>query len=216
MRSAHRQPRPLVVIGGFLGAGKTTLVNHVLNNPEGRRIAVIVNDIGKVNIDNDLIQNAEQDRIALTNGCICCSLQSDLLNAVTQIVNQEQGIDAIVVEASGVSDPVSLLSSVHMLGNAGIVREDALVYIVDASTFDQLDFDAAERVLDHAALSDLVIINKRDIATKDQYTDLLAHLNTVAPTVATQTTAYSHIPVPLLFAPGLPTWRRATRAMICG
>jgi len=199
----EKVPLPLVVIGGFLGAGKTTLINHLLANPQQRRIGVIVNDIGSVNIDDDLIQNAKQDRIALTNGCICCSLKTELVDAVSTLVNEAQDIDTIVVEASGVSDPASLVRSIQILEAAGMVRTETIVYIIDAEAFSRLDFDESEVVIDHAALSDLLIINKQDIASEEQLAVLDEQIKLSAGNAMRYLTSRCSIPLSLLFSPDI-------------
>lgn len=196
-------PLALVVIGGFLGAGKTTLINYLLANPEHRHIGVIVNDIGSINIDDNLIKNARQDRIALTNGCICCSLKSELVDAVSTLVNEARDLDTIVVEASGVSDPAALVRSIQILEAAGLVRTDTIVYIIDAESYSQLDFDEAEVVIDHAALSDLLIINKQDIASSEQLVDLDEQLDISAADAIRVPTSHCDIPLSLLFSPDI-------------
>ena len=179
----HNIPVPLVLIAGFLGSGKTTLVNRILREPNSRRIAVIVNDIGDVNIDAELIGHTDADQISLTNGCICCTLKADLFDAVLSLLNKQEEFDAIVVEASGLAAPASLISSIKLLHEADVTYADTLAYLIDSSAFDQLDYEEAEHVLDSAALSDLVILNKCDINRlrkicqflKDFYKNILSH-----------------------------------------
>ena len=99
------QRLPFTVIGGFLGAGKTTLLNHWLRHADGQRLAVLVNDFGALNIDAGLIKAHSGDTIALTNGCVCCQIGDDLSMALIGVLQQRERFDAVVVEASGVSDP---------------------------------------------------------------------------------------------------------------
>ncbi|MBA3508391.1 MAG: GTP-binding protein, partial [Betaproteobacteria bacterium] len=96
---------PLTVIGGFLGAGKTTLLNHLLGAPHGRRLAVLVNDFGPINIDAALIRSRSEDTISLANGCACCSVAGDLTRALIELAQRDEPPDAIVLEASGLADP---------------------------------------------------------------------------------------------------------------
>ena len=101
-----RAPRiPLTVIGGFLGACKTTLLNHLLTQAQGRRLAVLVNDFGAINLDRALIATEEAGAIELTNGCVCCQIGDDLTAALIALIESPRPPEAIVVEASGVSDP---------------------------------------------------------------------------------------------------------------
>src|SRR5665213_3036640 len=96
---------PLTVIGGFLGAGKTTLLTHLLRGDHGRRIAVLVNDFGAINIDAELVRSRTADTISLANGCACCSVAGDLTRALVALAQREDPPDAIVLEASGLADP---------------------------------------------------------------------------------------------------------------
>jgi G3E family GTPase len=194
---------PVISIGGFLGSGKTTLVNHVLANPQGRRLAVIVNDIGAINIDDQLIENSDENRIALTNGCICCSLKSDLFDAVQQLCNDAPELDAIVIEASGISNPAALITSLKLLESAKLAHAETLVYLIDTCSFSDLDFDDAENVLDNAPLCDLLVLNKIDITSDSKRRDLVETLQTVAPHHRVIETQFAQVSSELLFAPVL-------------
>jgi G3E family GTPase len=126
-------PVPVTLLTGYLGAGKTTLINHVLGNQEGYKCAVIVNDIGEVNIDAELIQKAgvvtqkDTNLVPLTNGCICCTLSVDLINQITDLVKSGK-FDYILIEASGICEPLPIAQSISVLegatigGNAFIVN----------------------------------------------------------------------------------------------
>ena len=105
---------PVSIVAGFLGSGKTTLLNHILNGEHGRRIGVLVNDFGEINIDTQLISRVEGDTISLTNGCVCCSIRDDLVTAVKQLLQLDPGPDMIVIETSGVSDPKAAAMAVVM------------------------------------------------------------------------------------------------------
>lgn len=158
---------PLTVIGGFLGAGKTTLLNRLLAGAGGRRIAVLVNDFGAVNVDAALVASASADTIALSNGCVCCSIGDDLTGALIRVLEASPPFDAIVVEASGVSDPwriaqVGLADPGLSLGGV-IVLVDAAA--AGAQARDPLLADSLQRQLRAA---DLVVINKTDLATAQE------------------------------------------------
>src|SRR5438067_13931653 len=99
---------PVTVIAGFLGSGKTTLVNHILATQSGLRIAVIVNEIGEIGIDSELIIATSDDMVELSNGCICCSLNNGLVDAVVRVLQRDREIDYLVVESTGLADPLPI------------------------------------------------------------------------------------------------------------
>jgi G3E family GTPase len=153
---------PLLVIGGFLGAGKTTLLNRLLADDAGCRRAVLVNDFGAVNIDASLVAARSGDAIALTNGCVCCSIGGDLSGALMRVLDDAARFDAVVVEASGVSDPWRIAQI--GLADPGLSL-DGVVVLVDAAAVleqaaDPLLADTLRRQLQGA---DLVVLNKTDL-----------------------------------------------------
>ena len=100
---------PVLLVAGYLGAGKTTLLNHLLANPGGRRIAAVVNDFGAIDIDAGLLGTVSDGVVSLKNGCICCSLQGDLLRTLASVIKRPSPPDAIVIETSGISDPAEII-----------------------------------------------------------------------------------------------------------
>ena len=136
---------PVTLLTGYLGAGKTTLLNYILNNQKGYKVAVIVNDIGEVNIDASLIEKGagivEEDKgsvVPLQNGCICCNLKTDLMNQIISLANQNK-YDYILIEASGICEPMPIAQTIEMLsGNTGdrgipvVCKLDNIVAVVDA------------------------------------------------------------------------------------
>ena len=164
MTSSAKPRLPIITIGGFLGSGKTTLVNRLLAEADGQRLVVFVNDFGAINIDYALVETVEEDRISLTNGCVCCSLNENLVTSVAEFANSENPPDAIVIEASGVADPRALDSSFNILEASGAARVDTRVYVMDADCFGGLNYEDSELIIDHAAASDIVLLNKCDLA----------------------------------------------------
>ena len=127
-------PVPILLVTGFLGAGKTTVVNHLLANAEGRRIAAIVNDFGAINIDAELIAGASDGVVSLANGCICCSLEGDLLRTLSTLLRRDPKPEYIVIETSGVADPADI---VRNLMDPVILREaplETVLCVMDAAT----------------------------------------------------------------------------------
>jgi len=135
---------PVTVLSGFLGAGKTTLLNHILNNREGRRVAVIVNDMSEVNIDADLVRNGganlsrtDEALVEMTNGCICCTLRDDLLQEVRRLA-QEDRFDQLVIESTGIAEPLPVATTFEFRDEDGaslsdVARLDTMVTVVDAA-----------------------------------------------------------------------------------
>jgi G3E family GTPase len=153
---------PLTVIGGFLGAGKTTLLRHLLENAEGRRLAVLINDFGALNIDASLIRASGADSIELSNGCVCCSLGDDLLKQLIALEKSAAKFDHVVIEASGVGDPWKI-AQIGMV--AGAYRLDSVIVVIDNETIienlaDELFSDSIAR---QVARADIVVANKSDL-----------------------------------------------------
>jgi G3E family GTPase len=157
---------PLTVISGFLGAGKTTLVNRLLSEPHGLKLAVLVNDFGRINIDASLIRSRTEAAIELTNGCACCSVAGDLARSIVELAQREQLPDAIVIEASGLADPRGIVQVA--LANPAL-RLDGIVALVDAETLIEraADSDCAPTLLAQIEASDVVVLNKRDLVSDE-------------------------------------------------
>ena len=194
---------PITTVGGFLGAGKTTLVNHLLQHADGRRIVVFVNDFGAIDIDSDMIDTVEENRVSLKNGCVCCTLNADLVAGIAKFARAARPPDAIVIEASGVSDPRSLDASMSALEGAGLTRLDLRLYLIDAALYGALDYADSESLLDHAAASDMVLVNKTDLATDANRRALVADVAEAAPFAVILETRRCAIDPSLLMSPSL-------------
>ena len=184
---------PFTVIGGFLGAGKTTLLNRWLAQAEGQRFAVLVNDFGAINIDAALVSQAGGDAIALSNGCVCCSIGDDLSQALTRVLAMTPAFDAVVVEASGVSDPWRIAQ--FALADPQLQLQGVIV-LLDASALtaqraDPLLTETLQRPLAHA---DLLVLNKTDLASAAELSEARAWIaddargrgKTAAPAIETR------------------------------
>lgn len=194
---------PLTVIGGFLGAGKTTLLNRLLRESSGRRLAVMVNDFGALNIDAELIASTASDTVALTNGCVCCSIGDDFSAALIRVLESEPPFEAVVIEASGVSDPWRIaqigLAAPELTLEGVIVLVDASVVLEQAD--DPLLADSLERQLKAA---DVIVINKADLADLQKRQCVHEWIATVVGPVPVFETAYAVVPLPLLSGMALP------------
>lgn len=158
---------PLTIIAGFLGAGKTTLLNQLLTAPDGRRITVVVNDFGSINIDAELVASRSDDMIGLTNGCACCAVAGDLTKTLIDIASRDVLPDAIVIEASGLADPRGIAQVA--LANPAI-RLDGVLTVVDAETVSERSADPRSGRLFHDQLdaADLIVASKTDLTEPAQ------------------------------------------------
>ena len=129
--SSNRARLPVTIISGFLGSGKTTLVNNILGQNNGLRTAIIMNDIGVINIDAQLIVAATNDMLALSNGCICCSSNDDLKEAIQRLLIQNMEIDYLIVETTGVADPLPVIKTFMRPEFINTTRIDAVITLID-------------------------------------------------------------------------------------
>jgi G3E family GTPase len=193
---------PFTVLGGYLGAGKTTLVNHLLKNAQGERLALIINDFGAINIDADLISEQTDQQINLTNGCICCGMSAGFDEALERLLALDPAPDRIIVEASGVADVVSLAQYGHHPG----LTLDGIIVLADAET---VRAKARDKYVDKTVLrqlkgADLIVLNKVDLVTEDKLADLEAWLKEIAPDTPLLRASNARIPIDAVFGLGHP------------
>lgn len=190
-------PVPILLVCGFLGAGKTSVVNHLLAHAEGRRIAAVVNDFGAINIDAELIADASDGVVSLSNGCICCSLEGDLLRVLAGLLRRDPRPEFIVIETSGVADPADI---VRNLMDPVIWREaplETVLCVVDASAPAASLKDQLLRSQVRAA--DVVALSKVDLAESGQ--PVRDAVKTLRPGLVVVEAQHGAVPAELLFSP---------------
>ncbi len=189
---------PVVVLAGFLGVGKTTLLNHVLMNAGGRRIGVLVNDFGSINIDALLVAGAAGDTVTLENGCMCCTTDSEgLAEAIGAMCDPKSGMDAVVIEASGIAEPAALIRMV-LAARDTAASYGGLVYLVDSARIEET-LSAHPAVRDHIAVADLVVCNKSDLVDAQRLTAVRALVGDANPTASVVAVSEAAVDPELLF-----------------
>ncbi len=193
---------PVTIITGFLGAGKTTLLNHILSNQTGLKTAVLVNEFGEIGIDNDLIVTTGEDMIELSNGCICCSINGELLNAIEKLIKRKDAIDYIVVETTGLADPLPI--AMTFLGSE--IRErtrlDSIITLVDAENFND-ELLKSEVGQSQLLYGDILLINKCDLAKEEDINLIEERLYEIKKDARILKSYNAKVPLPLLLSVGL-------------
>lgn len=231
MASSTLDLLPVTVLSGFLGTGKTTLLNHVLANREGRRVAVIVNDMSEVNIDAALVagtghlDRTEEKLVELTNGCICCTLREDLIESVARLARTGR-FDHLLIESTGISEPMPVAASFSWEFDDGfslgsVARLDTLVTVVDASTFvtelargealadrqlAAVDGDLrtiADLLVDQVEFADVIVLNKADLVSETAGARVTALLRRLNPSANILTTDHGRVPLSEVLGTGL-------------
>ena len=189
-------PLPYTIIGGYLGAGKTTLLNNLLRHSGGLRLAIMVNDFGDINIDADLITSHDGETLNLANGCICCSLADGFLAALGGLRDRAGQIDHVVIEASGVSDPVKISQYGTMLG----YDLDGVIVLADAEQVRERAVNkyVGETVIRQLQGADLIVLNKMDLVNAEEAADVRDWLHQIAPQAQCMETSYGQLPLAVL------------------
>ncbi|MBB3595390.1 G3E family GTPase [Rhizobium sp. BK529] len=179
----QQKPIPVTVLTGYLGAGKTTLLNRILSENHGKKYAVIVNEFGEIGIDNDLIVESDEEIYEMNNGCVCCTVRGDLIRVVEGLMRRPGRFDGIIVETTGLADPVPVAQTFFMDDDVRAKTElDAVVALVDAKHL-PLRLKDSREAEDQIAFADVVIINKTDLVTPeelDQIEDIVRAINPAA------------------------------------
>lgn len=223
---------PVTVLSGFLGAGKTTLLNHILRNREGRKVAVIVNDMSEVNVDAQLVKSGdarlsrtEEKMVEMSNGCICCTLREDLLKEVSSLA-REGRFDSLVIESTGVSEPMPVAETFTFEDEKGhslndIARLDTMVTVVDARNF-LADYHSRDELndrgqglseedgrtivhllTDQIEFANVILINKTDCVSPADITEIRGIIHALNPKAKVHLTTNSQVPLPAVMDTGL-------------
>ena len=172
---------PVTVLTGYLGAGKTTLLNRILSEPHGKKYAVIVNEFGEIGIDNELIVNADEEVFEMNNGCICCTVRGDLVRIIDGLMRRKGRFDAIIVETTGLADPAPVAQTFFVDEQVGAkTRLDAVVTVDDAKWLKDRLKDAPE-AKNQIAFADVILINKTDLVSAPELSELEARIRGLNP-----------------------------------
>ncbi|MCP9912140.1 GTP-binding protein [Cyanobium sp. BA20m-14] len=193
---------PVTILTGFLGAGKTTLLNHILSNQQGLKTAVLVNEFGEIGIDNDLIVATGEDMVELSNGCICCSINGELLEAVYRILDRPDPVDYLVVETTGLADPLPVAMTFLGSDLRDATRLDSIITLVDAENFsaELLEGEVARAQI---VYSDMLLLNKCDLVSEERLSALETQLREIKTDARILRSVKGEVPLPLLLSVGL-------------
>ncbi|MEG4337356.1 MULTISPECIES: GTP-binding protein [unclassified Microcoleus] len=199
---APKHGLPVTIITGFLGSGKTTLLNHILTNQQGLKTAVLVNEFGEIGIDNELIVTTDDNMVELNNGCICCTINEDLVNAVYKVLERQENLDYLVVETTGLADPLPVAMTFLGTELRDLTRLDSIVTVVDAANY-SLDLFNSQAAYSQIAYGDIIILNKTDLVEEADLDLLEVKIRDVKEGARILRTVKSQVPLPLVLSVGL-------------
>ena len=193
---------PVTILTGFLGAGKTTLLNHILSNQQGVKTAVLVNEFGEIGIDNDLIIATGEDMVELSNGCICCSINGELLEAVYRILERPEPVDYLVVETTGLADPLPVAMTFLGSDLRDQTRLDSIITLIDAENFSDeiLDGEVARA---QVVYGDILLLNKCDLVSPERLAEVEGRLREIKTDARILHSVKGEVSLPLLLSVGL-------------
>ncbi|MDM9382682.1 GTP-binding protein [Chlorogloeopsis sp. ULAP01] len=188
---------PVTIITGFLGSGKTTLLNQILKNKQNLKVAVLVNEFGDINIDSQLLISMDEDMVELSNGCICCTINDGLVDAVYRVLEREDRIDYLVIETTGVADPLPIILTFLGTELRDLTRVDSIITLVDSEAFTPTHYES-EAALKQITYADVVLLNKTDLATQEKLKELETYIQDIKAGARILHTQYGQVPLPLI------------------
>ena len=193
---------PITIISGFLGSGKTTLLNHILTNQQGIKTAVLVNEFGEIGIDNELIIKTEEEMIELNNGCICCSINGELVEAIEKLINANKSLDYIIIETTGLADPLPVAMTLLGSDLRDQTRLDSIITLIDAENFNDVAFESSIG-RSQVIYGDILLLNKCDLVNNKDIEKTIAKLKEIKNDVRILKSIKGNIPLNLLLSVGL-------------
>lgn len=191
---------PVTILTGFLGAGKTTLLNRILQGDHGQRVAVLVNDFGSINIDSQMVVDVDgDDMIALSNGCICCTIRGDFVAAVQSVVARPDRPDAIIVEASGVADPIDIGLTFQSIPQVVI---DSILAVIDAEQIRTLDREFAVLAMNQIGVADIIVLNKVDLVSEEELARVRQYVRKIVKAARVYEAVQANVPLELILGVG--------------
>ena len=193
---------PITIISGFLGSGKTTLLNHILTNQQGIKTAVLVNEFGEIGIDNELIVKTEEEMIELSNGCICCSINGELVEAIEKLINVNKKLDYIIIETTGLADPLPVAMTLLGSDLRDQTRLDSIITLIDAENFNDVALESSIG-RSQVIYGDILLLNKCDLVTNKKIEETIEKLKEIKNDVRILKSIKGNIPLNLLLSVGL-------------
>ncbi|MGD1807014.1 CobW family GTP-binding protein [Dapis sp. BLCC M126] len=188
---------PVTIVTGFLGSGKTTLINQILYNKQNLKVAILVNEFGDINIDSQLLIDINDNMLELSNGCICCTVNDGLVDAVYQILESDKKIDYLIIETTGLAEPLPIMLTFLSTDLKDLTYLDSVLTLVDSENFTPDHFDS-EAALKQIAYGDIILLNKTDLVSQDRVDYLESYIKTINNGARVLRSEYGKIPLYLI------------------